>query len=229
MSLSIIQQIIPVGHPNRPGRKLASLKAIVVHFTDNDNPGMGDVPTAKWLGRAWHKGADGRPWEWISKWGKDDFGKWVVVGQVEIPFRYGSAQVIIDEDSVTYALPLNEGAWSVGDARVIPRTAENKGQKPVAKNLFYFNQNFETLNVEICNNGDWDKAASNAASWIRNYLSEQKLCIDMAASLEPQSGHPYITGTVWMLRHFDITGKICPRPFVDNSAAWKRFIEHCAI
>ena len=52
--LNIVQDFIPVGNSNRPGRKLTPT-AITIHNTDNDSKGANAAAHAKY-----QKGADAR-------------------------------------------------------------------------------------------------------------------------------------------------------------------------
>ena len=119
-------------------------------------------------------------------------------------FRYGSAQWFIDEDSATLCIPQSEVAWACGD-RQLPYNNGYKGQTKLAKELFNHRQNYMTINYELCNNGDWGKTCDNS--------------IDIIA----QDIIDYNIATHMIFRHFDITGKICPKPFVDDEQAWEKY------
>jgi len=105
------------------------------------------------------------------------------------------------------------------------------------KKVFKFKQNYETIGIEICNNDviknsteDWDLAVANAKEWLVEYLNTYGLTIDRAGSLLPQAANESpLAGTVLLLRHYDITGKICPKPFLDDEIAWKNFVEEIAV
>jgi N-acetylmuramoyl-L-alanine amidase CwlA len=212
--MTINRLLVPTLHPNRPGTYLGTVRAIIFHYTGNDAPGADDTMNARYFGRAW-TGTIDDPRERDGS-----------------PFRYGSTQIIADHDSVTVAIPDDEVAWACGDRNAGPWTPELKGQQPVAKHLFGNRQNHHSVSVEICNNDaikdsdeDWKGACRNAASWAIDYLFRHDLTVDVARSLDPQaSSEPLAPRHVLLLRHFDVTGKICPKPFVDDRAAWEKFV-----
>jgi len=201
--MEIRAELIPEGHPNRPGTKLEALKALVFHYTANDAPGATDTMNAKYFGRRW-TGTIEKPFE----------------ADGVTPFRYGSTQVIADEDSVTIAIPPDEAAWACGDRNDGPWTPEYRGQRPLAKHLFGWRQNYQSVSIEICNNKDWDKAVDNAAAWAIAFLKNKGLRVDLSRSLSPQDGIALAPGTVAICRHYDVTGKVCPKPMVDSTSAW---------
>ena len=230
--MNLKEELVAQGHPNRPGTKLEAFRAVIIHYTANENPGATDTMNAKYFGREWHVGADGKPaeWNWIRK--KDEAGNVILdpatgkpkLFKVEVPFRYGSAQIIADEDSVTVAIPPDEVAWGCGD-RPLPYDAIDKGQKPTARTVFGNRQNLQTVNVEICDNADWDKAAANAHEWVASFLAEKGVTVDIEGSLAPLGlTAPPAPGKVFVFRHFDVTGKLCPKPFIDDAAAWETFV-----
>jgi len=100
----------------------------------------------------------------------------------------------------------------------------------VAAELFHHRQNYRTISIEICNNDilpgdqDWDAAADRAAEWAAWFLNSRGLHVDLHASLNPQRIPPE-DGKLLLLRHYDLTGKICPKPFVDDPVAWIDFVE----
>lgn len=211
--MDVIKAHIPAGHPNRPGRKLDALKAIVIHYTQNDNPGATDTMNVKYIGR---------------KYVKKDAKSYEVDGVT--PFRFGSAHVFCDMDSVTEAIPLDEVAWGCGDKNY------KGGYQRIAEKVFKRRQNFETVSVEICNNDvikdsleDWEAAVEIAKIWVINFMNTYNLKLDVDGSMAPQlveTSPP--AGTVLLLRHYDITGKICPKRFVYVPKEWKDFISEIA-
>jgi len=226
--IDVVKAHIPVGHPNRPGTKLSALKAIVIHYTQNDSPKATSSMNIRWIGRVWETGE-----YWSNAQGRK------LVGPIErgsqgkgpnglgIAFRYGSAHVFCDMDMVMEAIPLDEVAWGCGDKNY------KGGYQKVAGTVFKNRQNFETISVEICNNDviknsdeDWEMAVEMAKQWVINFLSTFNLKVDTVGSLFPQMvAEAPPAGTVLLLRHYDITGKICPKPFVDDSKQWKKFVE----
>jgi N-acetylmuramoyl-L-alanine amidase CwlA len=229
--MDVVKMHLPEGHPNRPGTKLSALKAVVVHYTQNDEPGATDTMNVKYIGRKWETGK-----YWIKSKGT------AVEGPIEagsmgkgdnglgIQFRYVSAHVFCDMDSVTLAIPTDEVAWGCGDKNY------KGGYQRIAEKVFKRRQNFETVAVEICNNDviknslvDWDASVANAKQWIINYLTAYNLSVDLQGSLTPQTvDEPPAPGTVLLLRHYDITGKLCPKPFLDHAHDWENFVKEIA-
>lgn len=210
---------IPTGHPNRPGTKLTALKAIVVHYTGNDRPGADAKMNAGYFGRAF---------KYVKVGGKNQ----PYDAEGINPFGYGSAQVIADMNTVVETMPLDEVAWGCGDQRIKPFDGPNKGYQSAARLIFDCKQNYQTLSVEICNNdaiknsdADWRGAVAKAADWIVAFLREKKLRIDLSQSLDPQNFGSLKQGEILVIRHYDVIGKICPKPFVDDPAAWKTFVD----
>jgi N-acetylmuramoyl-L-alanine amidase len=178
-----------------PNRKgtVTAPKAVVVHYTANDSPTATDTNNVKYVGRA-YKFANG---EFKESDGVTDF-------------RYGSAQWFIDQDSATLCIPQKEIAWGCGD-RPLPYDNGCKGQTAIARDVFGYCQNSLTINYEICNNNtvsgtsDWDASCANAIEIIAQDMVKFNIATNM------------------IYRHYDITGKICPKPFVDSPAAWVAF------
>jgi len=213
--MTILEQLIPVGHPNRPGTKLDSVRALVFHYTANEDIRATDMATAKYFARKYVTVGD----KVYEADGKTEFG-------------YGSAQVIADMDSVTIAIPVNEAAWAVGDRRVLPWTEQWRGQQHMSRNVFDCKPNYRSISIEICNNdilknstADWDGAVANAVAWAIDYCQKNNLKIDLAGSLNPQNATPPAAGKILLCRHYDISGKVCPKPFVDDLVAWKATIQ----
>lgn len=211
--MNVTQAHIPIPHPNRPGKKLEALKAIVIHYTQNDRPGATDTMNVQYIGR-----------KYVKKEGKSFESDGVT------PFRFGSAHIFCDMDSVTEAIPTDEVAWGCGDRNY------KGGYQRIAEKVFKRRQNYETISVEICNNDvikdspqDWEAAVGNALQWVVTFLKTYNLKIDKVGSLFPRGvDEAPEAGTVLLLRHYDITGKICPKPFIDNPSAWKYFVEAVA-
>jgi len=213
--MDVVQAHLPSGHPNRPGTKLRALKAIVIHYTQNDNSGATDTANVKYIGRKYVLNTEGKKFEADGK----------------TPFRFGSAHIFCDMDSVTEAIPTDEVAWSCGDKNY------KGGYQRISEKVFKFRQNYESIGIEICNNNvikdsleDWEAAVENAKNWLIEYLFSFNLKVDKIGSLFPQGvNEAPEAGTVLLLRHYDITGKICPKPFIDNPADWKKFVEEVAL
>jgi N-acetylmuramoyl-L-alanine amidase CwlA len=191
--MQIKEQLISLGHPNRKGEKIKPI-AVVIHYTGNDAPTATDTANVNYVGR-----------KYIFKNGI----YYEADGITE--FRYGSAHWFIDQDSATLAIPQNEVAWGCGD-RSLPYNNGYKGQTKIAKDIFNHKQNYLVINYEICNNDviknsdeDWKNACNNAIEIIVKDMINYNISTDM------------------IFRHYDITGKICPAPFVKDEKSWIDF------
>jgi hypothetical protein len=193
MSLKVIIDYIPIGHPNRPGIKLSVLKARVYHGTANFKPGATDTM---------HRGYVGRPYikSWSPSKGKYEFFE----EDKKTPFSYGAAHVYVDKDSVTMMIPLDEYVPGCGD-RPLPYLNGYKGQTKIASEIFNNQQNYQTIQIELCMNdmAAWDQVLTNAIEFVKAYVPDPGLAD---------------------YRHFDITGKQCPSPLIDNSK-WQMFLK----
>ena len=123
------------------------------------------------------------------------------------PFVYGCAHVYIDNISAYRVIPYNEYAPAAGDTQ-LPKNNGYNGQTKIAKEVFNHKQNYMSIQYELCINGDgdWNKTVDNAIEIIARDMIKYNIPIE----------HVY--------RHYDLTGKICPKPFVDNPKDWERFI-----
>jgi hypothetical protein len=224
----INEKLIPLHHPNRIGDKLTGMLAYIVHSTANFNPGTGDTWHANYFGRAYEIG----PYFDIAT------GK-IITGNLEkgtigqdkahpgcgIKFRNGATHSIADEDSITMDIPLDEYAPGAGD-RPKPYDNQWKGQNPIASYVFGNMQNYKSLQIEICDSGDWKKSMENARQWIIQDAKARSVRIDMKNSLDPINCiFPPIKGTVLILRHYDVTSKNCPSRLVKDYASWGTFVE----
>lgn len=104
-----------------------------------------------------------------------------------------SAHYIVDDKRIVRCVPENEMAYHVGA----------KSYKPEALKRLSLYPNSCTIGIEICVNkdGDFKRTYQNAVSLAADILKRHGLSAD----------------DLW--RHFDITGKDCPRFFVDDGAA----------
>lgn len=185
MALKVIIDYIPIGHPNRPGIKLYSQDARIWHGTANFNLTADDVMHRRYVGR-----------DYIKKWNaylkKYEFFE----ADGKTPFRYGAAHNYIDKDSVTIMIPHDEYVPGAGDR---PNNYENgfKGQTRIARDVFNYQQNYRSVQSELCMNDmdSWHQVLQNAIEFTRLYMHHIK--------------EDY--------RHFDVTGKVCPSPLVNLS------------
>ncbi len=240
--IPINQELIPLGHPNRPGTKLSKFQAIVIHYTANENPGATDQANAKYFRRSAEKGP---VWDsskkciitdWIEaqtiKEQKVSDGSMRTIGT---PFRYGSTQILFDDNSGSITIPFDEVGWGAGD-RAMPYDNIWLGQQKLAKNIFNNSQNYRTLNIELCNNdiiknstADWDQTVSNSNKFVNWIIKTLGVTVNIQGSLDPQNfTGPLLDEQILLVRHHDITGKMCPKPFIDNKEAWEQYVRTAA-
>lgn len=116
-----------------------------------------------------------------------------------------SAHYFVDNDSVTQSVPDNYTAWSVGGNKY-PSAASTGGAKFYGKCT-----NSDSISIELCDsvkNGRYDFTANT---------------LNLATELGKIIMKKYNIPLGNVIRHFDVTGKICPKPFVDDAAAWNKF------
>lgn len=189
--IPVIVDLIPDGHPNKPG-KPNTMEHQIIHGTGNIAHGADDKANAAYFRRLFRM-VGGKPHE-----ARKD---------ILVPFRYGSAHKIIDRDSVTICIEDTEGCYGAGDR---PNYYYNlcKGQTPVARDVFGYQQNYRAIHYELAMNGDWAKVLDNAV---------EVIAIDYVNL--GMTGNQY--------RHEDVTGKMCPG-WLHNLAAWKSFVARIA-
>lgn len=105
-----------------------------------------------------------------------------------------SAHYVVDDKKIVQCLPENEMAYHAGSSN---------GYKVNAKNKLSSYPNNCTLGIEICVNkdGNFDKTMENA----------------IALALDICKRYKWKSSNLW--RHYDITGKDCPKFFVTDSTA----------
>lgn len=116
-----------------------------------------------------------------------------------------SAHYFVDDDSITQSVHDNYIAWHCGGSRY-----SNYKQTGGAK---YYNKctNTNSLGIELCDTkkdgkyGFTDKTINNAVEIVKDKMKQYNVPIDR------------------VIRHFDVTGKICPKPFVDDDKQWRCF------
>ncbi len=233
---SILDFICPTGHPNRPGTPLKDLLAVVIHWTSNTNKNAGDTANAKYFARQYEKG----PVFTSGKVSSDLIEYHSVMDRkcsdgitrcVGVPFAYGSAHLIVDRDSLTNCIPLNEAAWACGD-RPLPYTEKFKGQQPLAKNIFANNQNYRSVSIELCcdefisvNDSAWQQTIANSIDVVSSFIRSHNLKVDVEGSLNPQTISSIKEGCLLVVNHNDVTGKAtCPLPFIKDRDYWSSYV-----
>ena len=112
--------------------------------------------------------------------------------------RFASAHYIVDQDTILQCLPENEVAFHVGA----------RNYKPIGLSIAEGdrNPNYFLIGVEMCVNedGDWDSTYLNTVELVQRLLNKYNFTIFQ------------------LYRHYDITGKDCPRMMIDEQA-WQAF------
>lgn len=115
--------------------------------------------------------------------------------------RNASAHYFVDDDSITQSVPDDYEAWSVGG---------NKYANTKGGTLYGKATNANTLNIELCDtvkDGKYQASAKtqeNAIILAREKMKQYNIPIDR------------------VIRHYDVTGKLCPAYFVDETK-WNEF------
>lgn len=118
-----------------------------------------------------------------------------------------SAHYFVDDIGVVQSVAEDAVAWAVG-GRKYPSAEKTGGGKWFGKCT-----NKNSISIELCDtrrNGTYDfseKTLANAAQLCRELMQKYRIPMEN------------------VIRHFDVVGKICPAPFVENAAAWKKFRE----
>ena len=118
-----------------------------------------------------------------------------------------SAHFFVDDGGVVQSVPEDCVAWSVG-GRKYPSCSQSGGGKWYGKCT-----NNNSISVELCDtkqDGRYnfsEKTLENAAELCRDLMQKHGIPIEN------------------VIRHFDVVGKICPAPFVEDAAAWEKFKE----
>ena len=115
-----------------------------------------------------------------------------------------SAHYFVDGDSVTQSVPDDYVAWSVGDKKYSNCNKTGGGK-------FYGQcNNTNSISIEMCDEVKNGKSDFSAAT-IENTIELTKMLMKK-----------YNVDISRVIRHFDVSGKPCPAPYVDN-AKWKEF------
>ena len=111
--------------------------------------------------------------------------------------RQASAHYFVDEKSIWQCVEDKDEAWHVG-----------------AKKYYNSCRNSNSIGIELCckkdGNGNWyfEKETVKNAQWLTKLLMDK-----------------YNIPVERVCRHYDVTHKICPEPYVKNLEAWREFIK----
>lgn len=173
--IKVREDLLPINPFTRPGKKLESIKGVVVHWTGN--AGSDAVDNVKYFHH-------------LSKQTDEDDA------------RYASAHYFVGlSGDVIQTLPDDEVAYHVG-ARKYNGTILEKFDTTYPNNCL--------IGVEMCHS-DWSG---------RFNVSTLESSVKLVASLL----HKYDLTTDEVVRHYDVTGKDCPKYFVANEREYDRFL-----
>ena len=111
---------------------------------------------------------------------------------------YASAHYVIGTDgNGIHCIPDVEVAYHCGSKQYKPGITDRLGKYP----------NYTTIGVEMCHTKDGftEETLETTANLVAQLLAEHDLGVEN------------------LYRHFDITGKICPKFFVEDEAKWTAF------
>ena len=115
--------------------------------------------------------------------------------------RYASAHYLVDDRSILQVIPDHEVAYHVGGRYYRPagEALREDGLTP----------NYYLIGIEMCVNrdGDWNKTYHNSVELAQFLLNKYNFTVNN------------------LYRHYDITGKDCPRMMIQESA-WQQFKSH---
>ena len=118
---------------------------------------------------------------------------------------YASAQLFIDDIEALCIIPLNEVAYHANE--ISKYNADGSRYRPLYSKIG--NANYSTIGVEMC----LDKNGNITEKTFQNAVKAVKELIAI---------YPHITREkIW--RHFDVTGKNCPAPWVAKPSELERF------
>jgi N-acetylmuramoyl-L-alanine amidase CwlA len=124
--------------------------------------------------------------------------------------RYAGAHIFVDRNKALELIPLNEVAYHANERKAGPLLSALK-----ASTSYYRggNANLLTVGIEICLEKD--------GSIHPDTLERTRLVVK-----ELQRKYSQLRDTQnRVVRHYDITGKNCPKPFVESSAKWNAFLK----
>jgi N-acetylmuramoyl-L-alanine amidase len=121
--------------------------------------------------------------------------------------RYAGAHIFVDKYEAVEIIPLDEVAYQANEKD--PKLSTLK-----ATTSYYpdGNANLLTLSIEMCIEKD--------GSFHPDTVERTRLVIK-----DLQKKFPQLKDTKnRVVRHFDVTGKNCPKPFVEDEQKWKAFL-----
>jgi N-acetylmuramoyl-L-alanine amidase CwlA len=125
-------------------------------------------------------------------------------------YRYAGAHIFVDKDEAVEVIPLNEVGYHANERKAGPLLSSLK-----ASGSYYpgGNANLLTLGIEMCIEKD--------GSFHPYTIERTRQVIKML-----QAKYPQLQDTQnRVVRHYDITGKNCPKPFVEQPKDWDVFLK----
>ncbi|MGC2922745.1 peptidoglycan recognition protein family protein [Enterococcus faecium] len=120
---------------------------------------------------------------------------------------YASAHLFVDDDEAICIIPFDEVAYHANDT--VKYNADGTIYKPLYSKIG--NANFGAIGLEMCldkNGNITEKTFQNSVKAVKELVAK----------------YPAITrNTIW--RHYDVTGKNCPAPWVAKPSELERFKE----
>lgn len=110
--------------------------------------------------------------------------------------RNASAHYFVDENGIYQSVPDGDTAWSVGANSYVHTQCRN----------------YNSISVEMCSRKDCFGNYCIKEATVSNTVELVKTLMDK-----------YNVPTSNVLRHYDVTGKICPEPFVRDIRQWTEF------
>lgn len=117
--------------------------------------------------------------------------------------RYAGAHIFVDSDSAVCIIPLNEVAYHANE-----KPSKLSQFKATASYYTGGNANLVTIGIEMC----IEKDGSFHPNTVKRTQEIVKYLMDL-----------YNVPVSNVVRHYDVTGKICPKPYVDSPTAWNNF------
>ena len=159
---------------------------------------------------------NGIVWHWVGAagQGQDEVARYFeLLGKQDPtdakPDTYASAHYIIGiHGGILEVIPSAEIAYHCGAAQYTPWMRRKYPQHTTNEDIHH-SANGAFIGVELCHpdaTGEFTTQTFEAAVWLGLYLMRE-----------------YRVPPDLNVRHFDVTGKLCPKWWVENIGAWDRF------
>ncbi|MBW3113019.1 N-acetylmuramoyl-L-alanine amidase [Bacillus sp. MCCB 382] len=125
----------------------------------------------------------------------------------EEKIRYASAHIFVDKNEAIELVPLDEVCFHAND-----RTLKLSSLRATSKQYPGGNANLLTIGVEMC----VEKNGTIHPDTIERARLVIKMLQDKFSQLRDTRNR--------VVRHFDVTGKPCPLPFVEDQQKWNAFL-----